>query len=353
MREPDWSLGKYHSTRTHRKGGVNSNTTAPINKVVSLFVDGQFCDENSKKRSTEVHIECCSEISLNNSPKNSKKTPKDFAPVFIKSVSEPDICMYKIEACCKLLCEEADLAPLVKSTSLTAILKEFENHCIVKAEEWWTYELCFKTGLRQMHLVVESTKQVDNAVVQTQSIQVQYSLGKAPTHLYSDESALSSQITNFRLQNKTTITTTTTTTETVAESTTETQPSQLDRVYGYVGMPSNIIMGRKKKPDALVLQFTNGTVCDIKNGVQRTASVFLYCGEKEMIAEIIESRTCHYDVVVYVNEICRYPAMTPKVSTYRHMKYYAAFEMDFHDFTENDLSPKSTHEEFTGFGNLQ
>jgi hypothetical protein len=79
----------------------------------------------------------------------------------------------------------------------------------------------------------------------------------------------------------------------------------------------------------------------------------LYCGEKEMIAEIIESRTCHYDVVVYVNEICRYPAMTPKVSTYRHMKYYAAFEMDFHDFTETDLSPKSTHEEFTGFGNLQ
>ena len=309
-----------------RRGGVDTNSSAPINKMVSLFVNGQHCDENGRQRSTEVHVDCCPELAMNNmiqnknNNNNKKGQSNDFAQAFIKSVTEPDTCTYKIEACSRLMCDGTELTQPAKSNSLVAIFKEIENRCIIKAEEWWTYEFCFKSGVRQMHLVVESTKQVDNAVVQTQTIEVQYSLGKAPVELYGNETALLSLSTNNRQPNQ--------------NAGVMKNGTRLDEVYNYVGMPSSILLGRKNKPDALVLHLGNGTICDIKNGVQRTSNVHLYCGARDLISEVVETRTCHYDVVVYINELCRHPGLTPRVSDYRSMKFYSAFDLALEESNE-------------------
>ena len=55
MRNPDWSLGTYLSTRVERER--EGDSTAKIVKIIDTFVNGQNCDENNQKRSTEVHIQ--------------------------------------------------------------------------------------------------------------------------------------------------------------------------------------------------------------------------------------------------------------------------------------------------------
>ncbi len=55
VRNPDWSLGSYVSTRVVRE--KEDDPTAKIIEIIDTFSGGQHCDENNQKRSTEVHIQ--------------------------------------------------------------------------------------------------------------------------------------------------------------------------------------------------------------------------------------------------------------------------------------------------------
>lgn len=87
VKSPNWSLGKYSRTIVVRRNGDFLNDSAPIMKVnqihsnfhilnlkflklalqvIDFFVDGQRCDETNRGRSTEVHIQCCEGMALQN-----------------------------------------------------------------------------------------------------------------------------------------------------------------------------------------------------------------------------------------------------------------------------------------------
>jgi len=55
VRDPDWSLGAYVSTRVVRERG--DDPTSKIIEIIDTFSGGQSCDENNLKRSTEVHVQ--------------------------------------------------------------------------------------------------------------------------------------------------------------------------------------------------------------------------------------------------------------------------------------------------------
>ena len=70
------------------------------------------------------------------------------------------------------------------------------NLCLIRQEEWWTYELCFKHGIRQFHLQAEVTRtrategSNSKSMAQQMTITTEFSLGTAPNALYSSETDL-------------------------------------------------------------------------------------------------------------------------------------------------------------------
>lgn len=122
----------------------------------------------------------------------------------IASITEPDLCTYEVTVCSPLMCKRpsevlsSDSASSVafKDTSasqLASVMKFLNSTCLNRQEDWWTYELCFNSGLRQVHYDIQQVV-VDKKVTQKQLLLSQYQLGVAPVELYSDEAALKKSV---------------------------------------------------------------------------------------------------------------------------------------------------------------
>jgi hypothetical protein len=59
--DPNWSLGTFSRTLVVREGGDPHDKSAQILKVVDYYENGQWCDETSTGRKSEVHMvfDCC------------------------------------------------------------------------------------------------------------------------------------------------------------------------------------------------------------------------------------------------------------------------------------------------------
>jgi len=120
----------------------------------------------------------------------------------LASITEPDLCAYEVTVCSPLMCKRPSevLAPasqvaLIHSSAaqLAPIMKYINATCLTKQEDWWTYELCFNSGLRQVRYDIEQTT-VDGVITQSQVLLNQYQLGVAPVHIYTDEHELKERI---------------------------------------------------------------------------------------------------------------------------------------------------------------
>ena len=249
MRSPDYSLGTYERSAIIRERGDLQNKSARIVKMVEYFSGGQYCDETQGYRSTEVHIQCCEGLNVNNvavpsvmqggmglnmgSPfppahaadQNMHQNNGEPAaeggysgtgitgqkehmgnsvnPVaIVKASAEPRVCSYQLVVCSHLLCPDKpppdndDILlggsgdgdvnrpggrPPSGNMSLAQVMTTVQNLCLFKAEEWWTYELCFNKGIRQFHVNIQMITD-ENGEVKSyeQTMETEYSLGKPP-----------------------------------------------------------------------------------------------------------------------------------------------------------------------------
>jgi len=88
----------------------------------------------------------------------------------LMKVEEGMLCNYKATACSSLLCvrtksssttttigQDSSGSDVDKKNSvvrnqysLLSVMKAINSTCLSKLEEWWTYELCFGSGIRQV-----------------------------------------------------------------------------------------------------------------------------------------------------------------------------------------------------------
>eukprot|EP01038_Epipyxis_sp_PR26KG_P014827 gene14827-19920_t len=293
VRSPDWSLGKYSRTIIIRKNGDSSNASAPITKMVEYFVEGQKCDENGNRRHTEVTIQCCEGLPVNNyipvdvyfSQQNKRQS--NLPAATLSTINEPDLCSYKATVCTPLLCEQHQKKhnPIMKKNEdslvnpkITRVMRSLNNTCILKPEDWWTYELCFNKGVRQVKFIYEQTPLPDGSIQQKQVVASQFQLGLPILDIYINETALQER-TNPGFFNNI-----------PGGNIITTREAELMRS---VGMVPPIFKLKGQDPKYLVIEFNNGTPCDLDH-VNRSTIVELHCGQNVEIMNILEDSTCHY-----------------------------------------------------------
>jgi hypothetical protein len=82
-----------------------------------------------------------------------------------------------------------------------------------------------------------------------------------------------------------------------------------------IGLYSPILHGREQLPKSLAIEFTGGTPCDIVN-LTRSTTVYIYCGHSNGIIDIVEEKTCHYNIKVHSNLVCSYEHLSPNKVEY-------------------------------------
>lgn len=311
-REPDWSLGKAGRTVTIREKHVGDTTaeakTRRITKIIEYFENGQRCDETGEGRATEVHIVCCEGSAVKNyisaaayyaSVDGTASHNLKLPAATIASITEPDLCAYEVTVCSPLMCKRpsevlstaaASQVALkdAPSAQLASVMKFINSTCLSKQEDWWTYELCFNSGLRQVHYDIQQVV-VEKKVTQKQLLLSQFQLGLAPVELYSDEDALKKSVSGS---------------DRAARSLSEKQ------IIQGAGMVTPAFRMRGREPNYLRLEFVDGTPCDLDN-VNRSAVVDLYCGNKNRFVGIWEDSTCHYHVQAELSVLCSFSDFVP------------------------------------------
>lgn len=328
LRQPDWSLGEYTSTDIIRYGDDQTNTSAPIKKVIDYYENGQHCDETGVGRMSQVHFRCCRK-SYKNQP---QPMGQGFAsqdehihrimitdergikpPVLelyrIHYIRETSVCQYEIIICMESMClqrpetkdvnsnggtnqSELSIPPIPSSYDLALFMGHVNNTCLFRQEDWWTYELCFNKGIRQYHSQLTAIQQPDGKIIQASEIHSEFSLGYPPLETYDNLTALN--------------------TMTIYGSTSQQQQSGRGYLLHRFGMPPPKMNGKEQDDgNRLLLEFVNGTACDIKD-TMRESTVEISCGPRDLMKDIKEDRTCHYIVYVESPVICKVPSFEPR-----------------------------------------
>jgi hypothetical protein len=238
-RKPDWSLGKYIRTITVRT--EIGNDESPIAKIVDYYEGGQICHENNQLRRTEVHIQCCAgmehqypnAVKASNAGSNSHENGGDeintasSSQAVLSHIIEPDMCSYEAIVCSPLLCAPTTTTAAPAATDSTVVsspnkgessssktnkvakttsssssgeitlleaMRVINATCLLKQEEWWTYELCFGKGVRQIRFEIAQSVNSEGALTQKQVIANQYYLGYPHLENYKIDSALQDRV---------------------------------------------------------------------------------------------------------------------------------------------------------------
>lgn len=185
---------------------------------MDYFVDGQICHETNQKRHTEVHIQCCDGLTLPSPPQSSETFLSNYYTkkngggqigvelVFasLNAITEPGLCAYEATVCTPLLCSPKDAAEVSTTTGTSSkkndiknsktpykdVMKIINGTCLMKQEDWWTYEVCFSRGVRQMHFNIDQSFAKDGSIIQTKVLASQFHLGLANVSVYEHEDLL-------------------------------------------------------------------------------------------------------------------------------------------------------------------
>lgn len=125
----------------------------------------------------------------------------------VSSIEEPSLCRYEMVVCTPLLCPRPAASQLRAGTGgvtvplkdadtpqLAPVMKFINSTCLTKQEDWWTYELCFNTGLRQVRYDIEQSVTPEGRILQKNTLVSQYLLGAAPLEMYMNETALKQHV---------------------------------------------------------------------------------------------------------------------------------------------------------------
>lgn len=317
--------------------------------MVDYYEGGQICHENNQKRSTEVHIQCCDGMSVpnytpsdvyfghgKNTPRGTKRTAPDLRhghnvdksgfesidaahtanKAVFYSISEPSTCSYVATICSPLLCGHAyrhaqqqkkGASQNTQSSSVptedvshpprfATIMQQLLKTCLMKQEEWWTYEYCIGTGVRQVRFDVETTTNPDGSIVQKSVPVNQYLLGTPSLDVLRDEEALVRR-TKFQAQ--------------VQHMLQDQAALSADHtIIHSLGMIAPLFKAQENEVNFLTLEYTNGTPCDLDH-VNRSTTVELYCGNRNEFRLIREESTCKYRIQVDLVELCSLPRFAP------------------------------------------
>ena len=93
--------------------------------------------------------------------------------------------------------------PKKKPKDLLSLVKSLQQQCLVRQEEWWTYELCFNAGIRQFHLQVDVVQAAGankggrggGAPQIHMSVQAEFMLGNAPVATYRSLAGMTAAVT--------------------------------------------------------------------------------------------------------------------------------------------------------------
>ncbi|KAJ8768136.1 hypothetical protein K2173_021076 [Erythroxylum novogranatense] len=134
------------------------------------------------------------------------------------------------------------------------LLEVFKDHCFLRQEGWWSYELCYQKKLRQIH--TEDDKLVQEFVLGVYDEEATAAFNQNP----SDISTLK-------------------------------DPRSKDASQKYHAH-----------------QYTNGTICDLTNRPRETEVRFVCSELRAMISSITELSTCKYALTVHSPMLCKHPS---------------------------------------------
>jgi len=338
IKAPDWSLGKYVRTVVVRDRSAESSSSsssspapsdgkeltmddknannAPIIKIVDYFQGGQICHENNQLRSVEVHVQCCDGEGIPNAIPSEAYTSFDqthssFPLAVLNRITEPELCAYQATVCSPLLCLKPKTSVNQDTKSrhprFSDVMKQINTTCLAKQEEWWTYELCFNKGVRQVRFNLEQAVTAEGNVVQKQVLANQYILGLPNFPIYQDEEALVAMT-----QDKvfTTAPTSSSKEEGGAEEDLYSKEREMVRSFGLVSPLFRQSSNAHHKPNHLALEFSDGTACDLQQ-LNRSIVIEMYCGVNNVILQIREDSTCRYRMKVELTALCALPGFAP------------------------------------------
>lgn len=79
-----------------------------------------------------------------------------------------------------------------------------------------------------------------------------------------------------------------------------------------MGMVSPIFKAKEEEVNSLIIEFTDGTPCDLDH-VNRSTVVEMYCGKANNLVSIREASTCNYRVRAELTLLCTLPRFSPQL----------------------------------------
>ena len=145
------------------------------------------------------------------------------------------------------------------------------------------------------------------------SVQAEFMLGKAPVATYRSLAGLTAAVTGgYRSDSRN-------------EATSDSE----------VGMITAVLQ-RSYRPKKLMLHFEDGTPCDIED-VSRSATVEILCGGGvDAITDIVEDRTCHYQIKVHSALICDFEGFQKPTQKNELVEFVPLEHRELHRFFMQD-----------------
>ncbi|EGG18491.1 OS-9-related protein [Cavenderia fasciculata] len=172
--------------------------------------------------------------------------------------------------------------PIPTAAEFAELLSPLDGHCMYKPTNgWWTYELCYNKGVRQLHY-------------DKQKIVTEYNVGLAPEsgEIKGLDASFIEQYNKYgeALQHMT---------NAQMEAFEPPTPRQVEagQIPYYVEI------------------YNDGTACEVLTGVKRQTEVRFYCNadnQQSYIFEIQEPSTCMYYLKIYTNLMCTHPLFRPR-----------------------------------------
>ena len=240
----------------------SSTAKSKRKKYEHIFTKGDLCSETKTHRKTHVHFKCCPRA----------KTASSSSPSIL-SIEEPSTCNYRLTICTLHVCEDGEMPGstssgidrgISKSGSISSLLQPLKGSCFQYVDGWWTYEFCYGSYFRQMHVEVKEGSS-GNKIQQVQSA---YELGKWGGETVAMEDESNHLVTLQSLSTEHVQTT------------------------------------------AFAEEYSDGAVCEV-TGKPRSTTVHFVCrggtATRSKILSVKEDASCHYLLELHTPHLCVHP----------------------------------------------
>jgi hypothetical protein len=198
----------------------------------------------------------------------------------LSSIKEVSTCNYSMIMCSPFMCDDAHLDSLVTLEGAAAnsqalrLLEPLSIYCLTRHEGYWSYEFCYKKGIRQYHQVAVRDEQ-GKTVSRVESEYVIGAIHSIPDDFVEEEHIVLA--------------------------------ANAEQESGHTNGGD---------PTYFELEYKGGTTCDL-TGEKRATTVQFVCGEgpTDAFVSIKEDRSCHYKAMIATPKLCKHPLFKKEVPT--------------------------------------